>query len=735
MAATVVRINNLFVTILLVGMTWVQVNGQISWEQIQLPQGGHDAISIVYSKSNPDVIYSLTDDNIVTKTQDGGISWIVLPDPPGGIWDVIELILDPTDSDILYLVNSSTDYTHRSSDGGNSWSAITTPGYPGHGFQNFSIDQRGYLYGYDGQYPNYSNDLYKSTDLGATWTIIYSAATDDYITKLTPSQIPLTLFAYNQTDIVKSLDGGNTWEVIYNDYPGSKIVIDPIDTDIVYILGYGSNPVLRTLDGFSTVDFIDAFDLELISNDGILYKREEEDIYISNNNGSSWNLLNINYSAIKLGTFDINPSDTQEFISSCQGSSGIYISSDGGSHWSILAGIENPVLEHVIPLSSSNELVISLTNVGTLKAESEFGSWELIHPETFSSTQISPINNDHILLYDYYEGLFISTDGGEHWIENTIPFSESTLRVNISLNDPNILYAWKSGQYQIYNSHNMGESWTTLSLPEGNLEFLSLIPNDPSVVFINDNYTIYKSNDYGTSWEAVLFPDNISGTVYGPFIPYTANDTQYYYAYDNGTKVLLKSTDNSSNFISQSCCTDTYFPDEIIFHNSSENLFLGEYSSSAWISTDEGLSWGELNHPLGAGNGFEMLAFSPFDDESVIAYTDEGLFYGAISEYIAIDDLVGLPIEFTLQPNYPNPFNPVTTISYSLPEASLVKLTVFDIRGQEVMTLQDATKPPGNYEIQWGGLDQAGNQVSTGVYFARLQAGDISKTIKMVYLR
>lgn len=51
------------------------------------------------------------------------------------------------------------------------------------------------------------------------------------------------------------------------------------------------------------------------------------------------------------------------------------------------------------------------------------------------------------------------------------------------------------------------------------------------------------------------------------------------------------------------------------------------------------------------------------------------------------------------------------------------------------MTLQEGAKPPGYYEVQWNGMDQAGNQVSTGVYFCRLSAESYTKTIKMVYLR
>jgi hypothetical protein len=94
-----------------------------------------------------------------------------------------------------------------------------------------------------------------------------------------------------------------------------------------------------------------------------------------------------------------------------------------------------------------------------------------------------------------------------------------------------------------------------------------------------------------------------------------------------------------------------------------------------------------------------------------------------------------LPKDYTLQQNFPNPFNPITTISYSLPEQSTVKLTVFDIQGREIIKFHDADNLPGTYKVQWNCIDKSGNPVSTGVYFCRLEAGTFSQTIKMVYLR
>jgi len=92
------------------------------------------------------------------------------------------------------------------------------------------------------------------------------------------------------------------------------------------------------------------------------------------------------------------------------------------------------------------------------------------------------------------------------------------------------------------------------------------------------------------------------------------------------------------------------------------------------------------------------------------------------------------PKAFNLHQNYPNPFNPTTTINFDLPEQSQVNLTVFDLQGREIMQLQDEPKPPGNHKVQWNGMGQQGNQVTTGVYFCRLTARSYSHTIKMLYL-
>jgi hypothetical protein len=90
---------------------------------------------------------------------------------------------------------------------------------------------------------------------------------------------------------------------------------------------------------------------------------------------------------------------------------------------------------------------------------------------------------------------------------------------------------------------------------------------------------------------------------------------------------------------------------------------------------------------------------------------------------------------FTLSQNYPNPFNPATSFKFTLPQASLVKIEVFNIVGQKVKTLLDEEMKAGTYLVEWNGKDERGVDVSSGVYFYRVVAGSFSDIKKMVLLR
>lgn len=102
---------------------------------------------------------------------------------------------------------------------------------------------------------------------------------------------------------------------------------------------------------------------------------------------------------------------------------------------------------------------------------------------------------------------------------------------------------------------------------------------------------------------------------------------------------------------------------------------------------------------------------------------------------LAIDDVPALPAAFALHPNYPNPFNPVSTIRYELPLGSDVSLVIYDILGREVARLVQGEQAAGYHQVVWDGRAATGREVPSGIYIARLVTGEYSKAIKMVLLK
>lgn len=91
----------------------------------------------------------------------------------------------------------------------------------------------------------------------------------------------------------------------------------------------------------------------------------------------------------------------------------------------------------------------------------------------------------------------------------------------------------------------------------------------------------------------------------------------------------------------------------------------------------------------------------------------------------------GLPEVFAVHPNYPNPFNPTTTIKYDLPEASHVSLVVYDLLGRKVTELVNGPKAGGYHSATWNPSTSSGQVLASGVYFARFTAKDSSGNVRL----
>jgi hypothetical protein len=97
---------------------------------------------------------------------------------------------------------------------------------------------------------------------------------------------------------------------------------------------------------------------------------------------------------------------------------------------------------------------------------------------------------------------------------------------------------------------------------------------------------------------------------------------------------------------------------------------------------------------------------------------------------LSVKDVNPLPETFTLHPPYPNPFNPTTTIKYDLSESAFVTLKIYNMLGQEIVTLVNETITPGYYSVDWN----PGN-LSTGLYIIELKVGDKTFNQNLTYIK
>ena len=129
---------------------------------------------------------------------------------------------------------------------------------------------------------------------------------------------------------------------------------------------------------------------------------------------------------------------------------------------------------------------------------------------------------------------------------------------------------------------------------------------------------------------------------------------------------------------------------------------------------------------------FSVVATDGIDTVKVTG--DDRVVYVNRYDYLSIA-AEGVPLEFALHDNYPNPFNPTTTLRFDLPEVSDITLIIYNMLGQKVKTFNMQSTPAGYHSVKWNATNDYGDPVGAGVYLYQLQAKDFVKTRKMVLLR
>ena len=125
---------------------------------------------------------------------------------------------------------------------------------------------------------------------------------------------------------------------------------------------------------------------------------------------------------------------------------------------------------------------------------------------------------------------------------------------------------------------------------------------------------------------------------------------------------------------------------------------------------------------------------SEWDAQIDIGYATSTLIPSDVSGR-SLADKNKLPQVYTLSENYPNPFNPTTTIRYDMPEAAHIRLTIYDQLGRHVRILVDAQQAAGHFQTTWNGLDEGGAPAAAGMYFCQMKTINFTKAIKLALVK
>jgi len=276
----------------------------------------------------------------------------------------------------------------------------------------------------------------------------------------------------------------------------------------------------------------------------------------------------------------------------------------------------------------------------------------------------------------------------------------------------------------IFRSTNNGDFWTQIyNLSSGN--WIGAIAVNTEGDIFAGGYGMVRSTDNGINWIEInngLTDLNIQD------IAISSSNFVYVGTFAGS---IFRSTDNGVNWIQINNGLNT----PIVFSlsiNSLNHIFVGTFDG-VFRSTDNGNNWALINDGL-TNSG--ILSSTINSDDYIFVGSDGNGVFRSINPTTSVENEISkIPSEYLLSQNYPNPFNPTTTITYQIPEREFVTLKVYDILGREIATLVNEEKPAGSYEVEFNSHSGEVRNLTSGIYFYQIKAGEYSETKKMILLQ
>ncbi len=643
---------------------------------------------------------------------------------------------------------------YSSNDDGLTWIARNT-GIENHGI-NSIISSQGLVYA-----GTLGGGVFRSSDNGQTW-LASSNANNLFITSLVFND-PYIYAGAASLGLYRSSDNGVTWSQVVANVNVEEMCVSG---NKLFVSEYGYT--YTTTDHGVTWNLVGELEGAAVfsyhCDSSNIYVGSRNKIYRSTNNGVTFSEINIPFNFSIVNIYSITALGSTLFAATSY--DGVYKSTNNGNTWFAANLGMGPKDVRAVILTDASNLIAGTHYVGMYRS-TDFGvSWNKSQTGFPAGTSIlSLLESESSIYAGTRDGVFRTDDNGDSWAKmggtnDTTMYSD----VWAMCEHNGVLYAGMQLYFDatIYKSTNKGLNWIRCGmtgLPTG-LSFIKGLEGSGNNLVAGTDEGIYYSSNEGDNW----FPTNITNIN----IPSLASSGNYVYAAVPSGAGVYRSVDNGVNWSVSLQSTVDYVEVAAI----DNYAFAGAFFGGARYSSNNGSTWFVCS---GFPTDASVFALGPVADGMVLAGTDlspswiyasfnngvsfspysEELFENAPVEVFTVNnthmfagtDYNGVwrrlrpgvvstenhsnnQVEYDLSQNYPNPFNPSTIIEYSIPVDAYVTLIVYNSLGKEVANLVSKFKSAGSYSKEFIAED-----LSSGIYFYIMRAGNFIQTKKMVLLK
>lgn len=720
--------------------------------------------SIAFHPTDPATMYIAAAQGGVWKTTNNGLNWNVLTDNLGSISSG-DIAIDPLNPNVLYYGTGELNYSgdsqygdglYKTTDAGATWTKISPATFIGQYIGKLGINPQNtnivYCAGNAG--------VFRSTNAGQNWeNILFINCTSLIVNPQNP-QIVYASTGSGQSQIHKSTNGGQSWylltnglstsngrrtqlamspdnpEILYasiatssgslnglykttnggelwtlqnstTNYLGSQgwydnaVVVVPGNPDHVIVGGidiYSSTNAGVTLirktvwSTTSPTDFSHA-DIHWLAYKGsILYCCSDGGVYVSYDNADTWTDLNATLSTLQYQSADYDPTDVNILYGGTQ---------DNNKNTSTNYGIE--WIQRTT--GDGGYTIVDPVNVSYVYGQYVNGSIQRSANYGISFSSITPTGSTGGLFYNPYE---MAPGDNE-----TIIFGRADV--------------WKTWEARSATSTTGWRQIATTTVINGNVSAIGISMQDTGKIYIGtSNGRIHVTTNGGINWSTQ------TGFPYVSDFWVDRGDDDVCYATFGGASVdkhVYKTTNSGQNWFSISTNLPNIGHNSIVIRHAAPRMIFVGTDLGVFSSTNDGASWVSFNTGFPNVEVYDMK-YKEGPAMLLAATHGRGCFTFDLSSISSVGNNTVIADGFSLEQNFPNPFNPSTVINYSISKRGHVSLSVFNSLGKEVAVLADKEQGEGSYSVKFDA-----SELSAGVYYYRLTADGNSISKKMLLLK